>query len=127
MDGKEETHIVDQIDWEKELRPFIYSDINRVGWTDRYSADTIPDAVGKTLQMHYKALDDQLRVREIRIFFRPKMEKVEKILITKKRSSLIVENEQRLTYLPDEGYILVNRQSTPIFGKKELRIAVDWQ
>lgn len=128
LNGKSERQTIDkaQIDWEKELRPFIYSDINRAGWSDRYAGDTLLDDRGQLMEIHYQALDDRLRVRDIHISFEPYERQVTKVEVFKTRNSLIIDNEQQLTYIPATGYVLVNRQSTPISGEQELIVEVEW-
>lgn len=126
LDGRSETKSVAIADWKQELRPFIYSDINRAGWADRYAGDTILSLDKKIRAIHYQALDEKLRVREIDIQFGVEG-KVRRIEIAKKRKSLIVENEQQLTYIPEEGYSLMNSQSTPISNKQEMKISVKWE
>lgn len=126
LDGRSETKSISIDDWKQELKPFIYSDINRAGWSDRYSGDTILSLEQKPRVIHYQALDEKLRVREIDIQFGAEGD-VRRIEITKKRKSLIVENEQQLTYIPAEGYSLMNTQSTPISNKQEMQISVKWE
>lgn len=122
---EEEEKVLDSLNWEQELRPLINADINRAGWVDRYRGDTTYTPGGALQEIHYQAQDKELRVREMRLFF-DSTGAVQRILIEKGRESLTVDNYQRITYLPAEGYVLVNRQATPMTKEQDFRVEVRW-
>lgn len=120
-----ETQQVDSLALPISLRPFMQSDINRAAWVDQYSVDSLLADDGRLRELHYQAQEQDLRVREIRLFFE-RNSTPEKILIEKGRESLTVDSRQRLTYIPKEGYVIVNFQDTPLSESRKMSVDVRW-
>lgn len=63
--GKEETKVISQPDWSKELQAFMECDLNRPGWSNSYKTDSIRR--DSTLTIRYTAMEPKLRVRKLEI------------------------------------------------------------
>lgn len=121
INNESEEKTLNSLDFAKELDVFVQSDINRPDWTDKYQIDsTLQD--GKLVRLHYQALSEKLRTREIEIEF--ENEQVQKIHIKNGGNNFVAGSQQELTYLPKEGYTIKSRQYTALSKDKELSIKV---
>lgn len=121
INGESEEKQLDSLDFDRELEVFIKSDINRPDWVDKYSIDSVRQN-NKLTELHYQALDDKLRTRQIDIFFNN--DQVSKIFIEKGGTNIVAGSAQELTYTPGQGYTIKSRQYTALSEDKELSIEV---
>jgi hypothetical protein len=63
--GKEETKVISQPDWNKELQAFMECDLNRPGWSASYKTDSLRR--DSLLTIRYTAIEPKLRVRMLEI------------------------------------------------------------
>jgi hypothetical protein len=126
LDGKEESRIQADIDWEAELAPFRNSDINRPAWTDKYRGDTLYYEKGGAEQFIYQALGEDLLVQQMEVHWSPAGQ-VERILIRKRISSLIEQVQQELQYRPVEGYTFVEKSQSRWKPDRDLKIEAFFQ
>lgn len=91
------------IDYEKELNPFIVSNINKTAWLDSYKVDTVWKDQ-KIMGLNYEALADKLRTQKVNILFSD--EAVAEIKILNQSNSMLASSKQELTYRPKKGYFI---------------------
>lgn len=121
INGETEEKKLDSLDFGRELTVFIQSDINRPDWVEKYRIDSVMQG-NKLTELHYQALDDKLRTRQIDIIFNN--DQVNEIHIEKGGTNIVAGSEQELTYLPGQGYTIKSRQYTALSRDKELSIEV---
>lgn len=121
INGESEEKQLDSLNFKQELEVFIQSDINRPDWVDKYRIDSVLQS-NKLTELHYQALDDKLRTRQIDIFFNNSQ--VSKIFIENGGTNIVAGSEQELTYIPGQGYTIKSRQYTALSKDKELSIEV---
>ncbi len=126
LDGKNESKIQENIDWEAELAPFRKSDINRPAWTDKYQGDTLYYEKGNPEQYIYQASDDHLLVQQMEVHWSPDGQ-VDQIRIRKRISSLIEHVQQELDYRPAEGYTFVEKSQSRWKADRDLSIEAFFQ
>jgi len=106
-DGKKESKTIKNVDWKKELEIFEETDINRPGWRNSYSGDTLK--VGDYLLIHYKAKEQQLPVREIMLTISSDGS-CRDVSIEKETKNFFHTSFQQLYFNPDSGYRIKGRQ-----------------
>ncbi len=121
INGEIEQKQIDSLNFDRELKVFIQSDINRPDWVGKYRIDSVWQN-NKLSELHYQALDDKLRTRQIDIIFNDG--EVSKIFIENGGTNIVAGSEQELTYLPGQGYTIKSRQYTALSKDKELSIEV---
>ncbi len=120
INGQEESKIVDDIDFSKELSVFANSDINKAAWLDRYQVDSTFDQAGQLNKLSYQALDEKLRTKELVVDFQNG--KVNHIAIRNASVNAITESEQRLNYTAGVGYSIESKQK--VIGGEEKQLGV---
>lgn len=124
IDGKTEEQQPKNLDFNDELRLFTDADINRPAWLDKYSVDSLLDN-GHLKRLSYKALEEDLKTRELQIDFQN--DKVSEIHILKKFDTAIASTEQKLDYYPGKGYSINNRQKTVMQDPQLFKVEVLFQ
>ncbi|RCH56499.1 hypothetical protein DJ568_01175 [Mucilaginibacter hurinus] len=107
--GKTETKRVHIKNWGEELALFINSDINKPAWKSSYATvenDTI---------VHYKAIEPELKTREIVI--KKLGKKIMSIGITNHTENFLYTNTEKLIYYPDSLYRINKTQQVRLIGK----------
>lgn len=120
---KEDVLQPQQLDYEKELAVFVHSDINKLSWREKYQADTVRNG-NNIRSIHYRALDDQLKTRNITIDF--KESEVAQITIRNRLKSIMANNWQELEYVPGKGYQVQGTQQMRWAGKDKMGIQVEF-
>ncbi len=119
INGEKEDKVQDSIDFEKELAIFVRADINKPAWRDKYQIDSVMEAQNlKTLR--YTALDSSLKTRALTIDFN--QNDVERIFILNQTNSPLIKSEQQLTFEPQSGYFIRNKQSLSLSKNSDLTI-----
>lgn len=111
-----------KLDFEKELAVFANSDINKLSWRDKYQADTLYDEEHLLQKIQYKALDKQLKTRQVIIQYT--QGKVVKIEIQNRLKSIIAQSEEKLSYEPAKGYSINGLQQMILAGKNTMTVDV---
>jgi len=101
--------------WDKEFSLFIESDINKPSWVSSYSVNKNNDT------LVYKALDPDLRTKEIKIL--KKAEKLLLISIKNEAANKLYKSEEELYYFPDSLYKIIKTQEVRIIGKNHYQIS----
>lgn len=101
IDTDSNTVQLNSIDFSKELKLFIESDINKMSWADRYQIDSLVSSPTE-YTINYTALSDKLQTRKVSILFADAIP--QKIEIHNELNSMIMDTDQYLTYLPGIGY-----------------------
>jgi len=122
VDGKAQRKQLKKIDWEKELSVFASADINKSAWQDKYRIDTM--ATINAVNVVYTALDDKLKTRLINVKLNNKL--VEFISIDQLSDNMIYNSKKTLTYSPESGYTLENRQKARFLKEHLYEIKVDF-
>ena len=120
----EEVHEMDSLNYEEELELFANADINRPAWQSKYLVDSI-FSENRLAALHYSAQDDELKTQEIRIQFLEEV--VRAIEIVNHTESTIAETNQRLSYIPESGYSIINEQKLIASPQKIVLIDVRFQ
>jgi len=123
VDGKAQKKKLKKIDWEKELSVFAAADINKTAWQDKYRVDTM--ATIDAINVLYEALDDKLKTRLINVKMNDNL--VEFITIEQLSNNMIYNSKKILTYAPNGGYTLENRQKARFLEEHLYEINVDFE
>ncbi|MDX2069506.1 MAG: hypothetical protein SFV55_13850 [Haliscomenobacter sp.] len=121
---KEDVLSTQKLDYEKELAVFVHSDINKLSWREKYSADTLKEG-NEIRSITYKALDDQLKTRKITISF--DQNEVAQIAIENRLKSIMASTWQELEYLPGKGYQVHGKQKMRLAGVDMMGIEVEFK
>lgn len=122
FNGKSEEKQLDKLDYERELALFVQADINKPAWIGKYSIDsTFKQAELESLQ--YKAIDEALPTRHIRIDFA--QNQVSRVVVREKLKSVLADTDRELIYLPKEGY-QINSTQTGQAGDNLVALHVKW-
>ena len=96
------------VDWEKELTPFLECDINKPAWIQSYQTDTLISSLG-LIKINYTAREDHLPVRSIVLSFNATNELMD-ITIYKKRHNFYYQSDIVYTYNAKKGFIISGQQ-----------------
>ena len=119
----QETKQLDSLDFEKELNIFLDSDINRIAWFDKYSIDSTVNA-GQLVALQYKAKEDRLVIKNIQIDF--ENQAVTRIRIDREADTALADTDINLTYEPQKGYSISNKQALTMGEDKTFLVQVDF-
>ncbi len=119
INGEKENKTQEGIDFEKELAIFVRADINKPAWRAKYQIDSIMEAQGLK-SLRYTAIDSSLKTRSLTIDFNQAV--VERIFILNKTNSPLIQSEQQLTFEPQSGYFIRNKQSLSLSKDSDLTI-----
>lgn len=117
-----ETKVISDVDWNKELLPLSECDINKPAWKTRFSVDTVNNMEGTSIQYH--TLSNKINIRSMVV--KMKNNEVEKIIITKKISSLIFSSDQRIEYFPGKGFTVRGEQKAAMMKNFEINVDVKY-
>lgn len=123
IDGKQQTKILDDINWKRELSVFAAADINKAAWQDKYRTDTM--ATINAVNIIYTALEDDLKTRTINIQL--DRDTVKYISIEQLSENFIYRSQKTLNYSPQASYTLENRQKAPFLKEHFYEINVEFQ
>ncbi len=121
INQKKETKQWTNLNYQPELEVFAQADINRLDWVDKYSVDSTFQN-NRLTGIEYKALEDKLRTRHIRIQF--KNGNVSNIRIENGGKNMAAGSQQELEYEPSNGYYIKSVQHTTLFKDKIFKINV---
>ncbi|MBX2873339.1 MAG: hypothetical protein KTR30_14605 [Saprospiraceae bacterium] len=124
INGKKEQKTQEGVDFEKELAIFIRSDINKPAWVDKYGVDSIMSS-DDLIRVDYIALDSTLKTRLLSVEFEDAM--VNKVTITNKTASPLIQSKQQLTFEPNKGYQIANQQDLSLSDDSQLRIIATFE
>ena len=102
VNGKSEKKILDSLNFEEELAPFMASDINRPAWSDYYMTKTTPLSNNGEISEYY-ALKDHLKTRSILV---NKSNIDMKINILNAEETVATKAETQLSYDNRTGYTI---------------------
>jgi len=105
-DGKKEKRTFAQVNWKKELKPFLEADINKPSWKRSYSIDSTTS--GNEVQIMYSALEPKLNVRSIEI--RKTNNVPTRIKIITEKQNAYYHALQTMEYSPSKEYIISGGQ-----------------
>ncbi len=124
INGKKEQKTQEEVDFEKELAIFIRSDINKPAWKDKYGVDSVVVS-NELVRVDYTALDSTLKTRLLSIEFEEAA--VNKVSITNKTDSPLIQSKQQLTFEPKKGYQIANQQDLSLSNDSQLRIVATFE
>lgn len=122
-DQTEEKTISD-IDFEKELKIFQDSDINRPTWLDKYTIDSIFEQ-GTLAAVAYTAIDTSLNTRFLKVSFLG--QEVDTVRIRNQTHSPIADTRQDLQYCPNRSYAIYSTQKTIGRDARHISIEASWK
>lgn len=123
IDEEEERIETQNIEWEKELKIFSDSDINRKDWLHKYTIDSIE--TGENLIIKYTATNPKLKTRMLSISFNKG--EVQKVDIQKGVKSVVNKTEEQLSYFPEKGFTFNRKQKTPFSKEKQYTINTNFK
>lgn len=124
INGKTEQKTQEEVDFKKELAIFIRSDINKPAWKDKYGVDSVVVS-NDLIRLDYIALDSTLKTRLLSIEFEDAA--VNKVSITNKTDSPLIQSQQQLTFEPKKGYQIANQQDLSLSDDSQLRIVATFE
>lgn len=107
------------LNYQLELSPFIDSDINKKAWEDKYSINSSLETLS------YKALDEQLEIKEITIQLDPTNHPTH-IQIIKISESPLSYNKTTLSYHLNHEIEIISTQKNILTGEKEIKTKVSF-
>jgi len=107
------------LNYQLELSPFIDSDINKKAWEDKYSIESSSETLS------YKAIDEQLEIKEITIQLDPTNHPTH-IQIIKISESPLSYNKTILIYHLDREIEIISTQKNILSKEKEIRTKVSF-
>ncbi len=116
LNDQTETKELTEFDMEKELNLFVKANISRPSWKDKYQVTT---SGNKTT---YKAIDDELTIREIILEKEDTI--VQQITIHTLSDNTIFEAAKIMVYQPQKGFSIENKQDVMLAGKNNIKIEV---
>jgi hypothetical protein len=105
-DGKNEKRTFLNVNWKKELKPFIEADINKPSWKRSYSIDS--NSTGNEVRILYSALEPKLNVRSIEIYKTDNI--LSRIKIITEKQNAYYHALQSMEYIPSKEYIISGGQ-----------------
>lgn len=118
LNGEKETQELTEFDMEKELNLFIKANISRPSWKDKYQV------IQSDNQTTYKAMDEELTIREI--ILEKNGNQVTQITIHTLSDNTIFEAAKTMIYQPNKGFSIENKQDVMLAGKNSIRIEVEY-
>jgi len=122
FNGKEESKIIENPNFENDLIIFSNTDINRTAWLEKYSIDSTLNAQQELTSIDYAALDNKLKTKSVRVEFVNNV--VSSIEITTAGNSAISKTENYLKYSPTKGYSIKSKQDVKLVSKNDINIQV---
>lgn len=123
IDGQQEEHTFDSLDYKKELAIFSRSDINKTSWFDKYQVDsTFQD--GQLKQVTYTSKDKGLKTNLMEVQY--DQGAVSAIHIRNATENQVADVHQEMFYRPKKGYSLASGQSTVLSKEKDVRVEVEF-
>lgn len=119
FNNKLQSKTTNEISWEKELRFFKESDINKPAWKYGYRTDTIEDPVKNTIRISYTATDWQLLTRKV-IIEQDRSGKVLFVEIRNITSNNLYVSYQVLKYRPGLEYFILAFQSVKLMDNSTM-------
>ncbi len=113
INGKSETQISENINFEEELGVFINADINKPAWSDKYSRDSSFSG-GQLQYVRYLAKDEKMKTQMLQVTFSGGT--VSKIELKNQTSAAIVSAEEEMIYTPGKGYSILHKE-IPVLGE----------
>ena len=107
-DGAKDLKTFDNINWQKELKPFADCDINKPAWINAYRVDTIPLKNGR-INVTYTSQEEKLPVRSIKISF-TNDNLIEDIVIQKERHNFYYRSYDWYVYRAMKGFEIKGSQ-----------------
>ena len=107
-DGAKDLKTFDNINWQKELKPFADCDINKPAWINSYLTDTITLKNGG-ITITYTAKEEKLPVRRIKISFTNE-NLIEDIVIRKERHNFYYRSDDWFVYRAMKGFEIKGSQ-----------------
>jgi len=111
--GKTEEQLLQQPDWERELKIFMDADLNKKAWAGLYRIDTMETDSGITAV--YLATDSAVQIKRAAVL--SSGNQVQSIEINGRFTNFYYESAWNLYYRPDSGYHITGDQAI-LFGKR---------
>ncbi len=105
-DGKKEIRNFANVNWKKELRPFLEADINKPAWKRSYQRDSSSN--GNETYIVYSALEPKLNVRKIELY--KTADTLSRIKILTEKQNAYYHAMQTLQYIPFKEYTISGGQ-----------------
>lgn len=124
INEKADEQILKTFDLEKDLTIFRNSNINKINWLDKYTADSITNNSGQLVELKYQATDSKLKTREFIVSY--SNGKVTTILIKNTSGNQVSELAQTLKYHAMKGYSVESNQKISLSDNQTLRVEVEY-
>ena len=126
-DGTRETKIIDNINWKRELQPFLEVDLNKPACKDSYSIDTVADSNDKdAYTIMYQTKDLSLTTKLMTIEFNHYRKPIQITVVNKTKNNLY-SSYQNLIYRPLIGYSISGSQDVNVAQKSNYSIEVKFE
>ncbi|HOS48028.1 MAG TPA: hypothetical protein PLG57_05295 [Bacteroidia bacterium] len=105
-DGKKEKRTFANVNWKKELKPFLEADINKPAWKRSYQRDSSSN--GNETYIVYSALEPKLNVRKIELY--KTADTLSRIKILTEKQNAYYHAMQTMEYIPFKEYTISGGQ-----------------
>lgn len=123
INGQEETHTFDTLDFSRELAVFVESDINRIAWLDQYEVDSTLTAQGALAGITYQALKPELKTQKLQIQFEQNQPSY--IQVNRLMENALMNAAMQMEYRPGKGYRIQSNQKLRISEEREMVVEVN--
>ncbi len=117
-DGKVEQKIFNQVDWQKELKPFSDCDINKPAWINSYLMDTVFSNYNTILK--YSARETSLPIQQLIVVF--ENDKLRQLTINKQSANSYYTAKNDYVFVPDSGFTITGSQEVMLAQKTNYSI-----
>ena len=124
FNGEKETHQLDTIDWQQELRPFLKSDFNKRSWLNKFEVDTSRLAQSNQRQVSYLATEEDIPIKKVVLTVQEG--EVTHIDIERSNKTTIAQFDQSLQYDPKSGFSVRHFQKSLLSKPQDLLIEMSW-
>lgn len=122
INGQQESHTFDTLDFAQELAAFVESDINRIAWLDQYAVDSTMSPQGKLAGITYQALKPELKTQKLQIQFTQNQPSY--IQVNRLMENALMNSAMQMEYRPGEGYRIQSNQKLRISEEREMVVEV---
>ena len=124
INGQNDEHVLQWVDWKKEFSLFYNSDINKPAFMGKYHVDSTiqfanTDSAVKSVM--YAAMDSQLKTKSVEVDRTPD-NRIKLIHIINSQSNILSSTNEELAFIPNEGYIIKSYVHNRLFGENDFAI-----
>jgi hypothetical protein len=117
QDDYAETVIIDSVDWNKMLSPFMSCDINKLAWINSYKVDSTLS--GDSISVSYSCKEEKLPIQKIILLI--VNDDVVEVGIEKERSNFYYSSKEFYNY-HHNGFVIHSQQKVTLMDEEKYKI-----